>query len=63
MTDEISWKGLALGLGAHLEAVEAHCSVATEKTGEAHAAEGQMLRKQGQKMIEMVKHAVSVDPV
>lgn len=42
---------MAASMGAHLEALEAHCSGASGRKGEDHAAEGRELRAAGQKLI------------
>lgn len=63
MTEKPDWKGIALGLGAHLEHLEAHCAVKTGKTGDAHTQEGRLLRQTGRELIATVTEALKADPV
>lgn len=61
LREAINWKGLALGLAAHLEATELHMQVRTDKIGAAHAHEGRDLREAGQKLIALAKIAIESD--
>lgn len=56
------WKAVAIGLGAHLELVERHCSIQTGKVGQAHADEGKELREAGRKAIALVYDQLARDP-
>lgn len=57
--DARTWKTLAIGMGAHLEQLEAHCSVQTGKTGSAHADEGRELREAGKAFVGMVRSLIA----
>lgn len=54
-----NWKTLAIGMGAHLEQLETHCSVQTGKTGSAHADEGRELREAGKAFVAMVRSLIA----
>lgn len=54
-----NWKTLAIGMGAFLEQLEAHCSVQTGKTGPAHAAEGRELREAMGSFIALVREELA----
>lgn len=47
------WKTLALWMAAHIEQVEAHCSVRTGTKGVAHAEEGRQLREAGKQLMAL----------
>lgn len=57
------WKVIAVGAGAHLEMLEAHCAVKTGKTGSAHADEGKELREAGKAHIAIVRAALEQKPL
>lgn len=56
------WKTLAIGAGAHLEALERHCAVKSGKIGAAHAREGVELREAGRRHIALIRAALATPP-
>lgn len=63
MSQDRDWKTLAIGMGALLEQLEAHCSVRTGKTGPAHAKEGREIREAMGSFIALVREELAKAPV